>query len=121
MGGGAKAIGIGILVLVALLFVGGLVYIYGLSFKPVEKQFETEAVRQSQQYRSSMETKLLDKMNQWHDIQVKKSDYTDETLVGDMTAQQNALLVQMHTESQRLNPDQVPDVVKEFLTGHPVP
>lgn len=89
---------------------------------PIWKHVDTETTRQSEQYRASKETMLVDSMNEWTKLQVKANDFASEPqIVQDIHAQQNALLVRMHTESQRVGMSHVPPDVRTFLEQHPRP
>lgn len=89
------------------------------SMRPAIQHYETQTTRQSEQYRSSAETRLLDKLQSWRDLDSKINLYkNDPDIVKGFRANQKALVRQMRTEAGRLQPNQVPQDVREFLDEH---
>lgn len=119
-----KYVGYGAL---ALLIIG-VMFVVGLALAKGNVLFtniETENTRASNQYRTTVDTKLVDAMQQWRDLEAKRidrdTDASQADVVKALRAQQNALLVQMHQEAAKVGMGKVPPEVRDFLTTHPRP
>lgn len=89
---------------------------------PVWQNITTTTTRQTMQYRTSAETMLVDTMTKWQKLDTDAlkwgTDPQNAKVVEGIRAQQAALLLQMRKEAKRLNRNQVPEEVRDFLLAH---
>ncbi|MBI4023051.1 hypothetical protein HY375_02715 [Candidatus Berkelbacteria bacterium] len=108
--------------IVAVILVAGTAWFFG-GFNRVLQRQETEVLRESEQYRASKESMLLQLLEQWHHINTKAleldPDPANAEIVAGLRAQQKVLVSQMRAESRRLDYDQVPRAVRDFLNQQP--
>lgn len=108
-------------VIIALTLTG----FWWFRWRVVEQNMITEGDRQTEQYRASKETLLLDKLSQAISLDTKIATYerdpANDKIVAGMKAQQAVLVVQLHAEADRLKPNQVPPTVRDYLDKHPAP
>lgn len=102
-----------ITIAVFVLFAAGL--------NPFVKNIETSTTRQTQQYRTSSETMLLNNMEAWQKIDVDAAKYerdpANAKVVQGLRSQQATLLLLLRKQADRV-PNSVPGEVKNFLSAH---
>lgn len=90
----------------------------GLTFMKPILNAETTNYRQSMGYVEAKITLLEKLMQDYNDLDVKLLETEDQELQEALVAQQLAILRRLITETDKLNPDQVPPSVRRFLITH---